>query len=134
MAKTPSTIEIAEEKIEAFADDLGRVLHSAKTKAEGWLGQRQRISKHLAEIRDTASDLLTQLGHRAASAVTPIKRRRRPGRPKRSKTLAVINKIRATVVAQAPRKKRTMSAKARAAISAAQKARWAKVKAAAKKT
>jgi len=133
MAKTPSTIEIAEEKIEAFADDLGRMLHSAKTKAEGWLGQRQQISKHLTEIRDTASDLLTQLGHRAASAVTPIKRGRRPGRRKRSKALAVINKIRATVATQASRKKRTMSAKARAAISAAQKARWAKVKAAAKK-
>jgi ElaB/YqjD/DUF883 family membrane-anchored ribosome-binding protein len=132
MAKEQTTVEAVEEKIEGFAEDLGKMLHSARSKAEGWMGERQQIRKYLTEIRDTASNLLTQLGHSAAAAVTPARRRRGPGRPKGSKTQVVINKIR-DAVTPTPKKKRTMSAAARAAISAAQKARWAKVKATAKK-
>lgn len=113
-----------EHKLEEFAEDLGRLLGTAQAKAEGWLGQRQHITKHLTEIRDTASKLLQQLGN---SAVGLTRRRGRPagsgrgpgraakgapGRPKGS-----------------GRKRRTMSAAARAKISAAQKKRWAKVKA-----
>ena len=37
----------AEEKIEEFAEDLGRLLGSARAKAEGWIGQRRAITKHL---------------------------------------------------------------------------------------
>src|SRR5690349_16663232 len=52
---------VAEHRIEAFADDLGRLLGTARAKAEGWLGQREAIAKHLADIRDTATGLLAQL-------------------------------------------------------------------------
>jgi hypothetical protein len=117
-----------EHKIEEFAEDLGRLLGTARTKAEGWLGQRQQIVKHLEDIRDTATNLLQQLGHGVVSlarrrgrpagsglgAGRPAKRG--PGRPKGS-----------------GRKRRTMSAAARAKISAAQKKRWAKVKTGEKK-
>jgi len=59
---------------------------------------------------------LNQLGHDAGKIVSRVRR----GRPVGSKN-----------VKEAPvRKRRKMSAKARAAISAAQKARWAKRKAA----
>ena len=129
MAKSKSTIVAAEHKIEEFAEDLGKMLGHARTKAEGWMGQRQAIVKSLTELRDEATKLLSQLGHDAAvagrrgrkavsTAVEGI--RRKPGRPVGSKNVGT-------------KKKRTMSAKARAAISAAQKARWAKQKAAAKK-
>ena len=128
MEKRESDVEAAQEKIEGFVDDIDQLLHSARTKAEDWFAQREQISKHLAEIRDTASHLLQQLGHSAAAA----RRRRGPGRPKQVKTPPVINEVREAVEAPAPRK-RTMSAAARAAISAAQKARWAKLKAAPKK-
>jgi hypothetical protein len=109
--------------IEGFAEDLGRILGQARNKAESWLDQRKAIVKQLTQLRDEASKLLTDLGHAAPSAV-------RPGRPAGSKNVAK--------PAPAPpkgsgKKKRTMSAKARAAISAAQKARWAKLKAGAKK-
>src|SRR6185503_20662725 len=115
--------------IEEFTDDLNRMLHSARTKAEGWLGQRKEISKHLVEIRDTASNLLTQLGHGAASAVAPIiRRRRRRGRPPGSKNKGQESGI-IIVGGKGKRGRRKMSAAARAAISAAQKARWARVKA-----
>jgi hypothetical protein len=120
MAKMASSTE---HKIEAFAEDLGRVLGTARAKADSWLGQRQAILKQLTQLRDEASTLLNQLGHQAAAvghrgrrvadAFSEGYQKRRPGRPKGS-----------------GRKKRTMSAKARAAISRAQKARWAKQRAA----
>ena len=100
-------------KIEAFAEDLGRLLGTARAKADSWLGQRQLIAKHLTDIRDTASHLLTQLGDQAK---------------------AIRGRKAAADVQYAPapvsrKKRRKMSAKARAAISAAQKARWARQKA-----
>ena len=103
-------------KLEDFAEDLGRLLGSTKAKAEGWLGQRQNVAKQLEQIRDTASELLNQLtGGR-------IGRRKGPGRPFK-KAMGP----RATASGAFPRRK--LSAKARAAISRAQKKRWAKLRA-----
>ena len=68
----------AEQKIGDFAEDLGKMLGTARAKAEGWLGQRQAIVKNLTELRDTASQLLSELGHQAEHVV---RRRRRRGRP-----------------------------------------------------
>jgi hypothetical protein len=51
--------------ITAFAEDLGKVLGTAKAKAEDWLGQRTQIAKTLESIRDTATKLLSDLGHQA---------------------------------------------------------------------
>jgi hypothetical protein len=116
-------------QIEGFAEDLGRLLGSAAAKADRWLGQRQTIIKHLTDVRDTASQLLANLGHQAQAAVTGKRR----GRPAGSKNLSVVRKLRGSWVAPAPRKRRKMSAKARKAISDAQKARWAKQKAGEKK-
>jgi hypothetical protein len=109
-------------KIEDFAEELGRLLGTAEAKAKGWLGQRQQIAKTLEGIRDTATNLLSELGHQAASVAGRAQRGRRagkrgPGRPPGSGK-------------RGRPKGRKMSAKARAAISRAQKARWAKQKAA----
>jgi hypothetical protein len=121
MAHNASTA--TQEKIEDFAEDLGKMLGKARSKAEGWLGQRQAIVKHLTELRDTASRLLADLGHQAEHVVRrsrkairtvaaqDVKTKRGPGRPVSGR-----------------KRKRTMSPEARAAISAAQKARWAKLK------
>jgi hypothetical protein len=133
MAKTSSTGAPTENKVEEFAEDLGRMLGQARSKAEGWLGQRQQLVKNLSQLRDEATRLLSQLGHDANVATRRGRRaitdavggaRRGPGRPAGSKNAIII---------VGGKKRRTMSAKARAAISAAQKARWAKQKAAAKK-
>jgi len=113
-------------KIEGFAEDLGKVLGTARAKAEGWIGQRQQIVKSLTDLRDTASKLLADLGHEAgrvyrrgsaAGRRSLEAARRGPGRPPGSRK----------------KKKRTMSAEARRRISEAQKKRWAKQKAAEKK-
>src|SRR4051794_9856213 len=101
-------------KVEAFAEDLGRLLGTAQAKAQHWLGQRQEIVKHLTGIRDTASRLLTDLGHEAERL------RARPGR-KAGTTYAAAPK--------GKRKRRKLSAAARKAISDAQKRRWAALRA-----
>ena len=75
-----------EQKIENFAEDLGRMLGKARAKAEGWLGQRQAIVKNLTELRDTASQLLSDLGHEAERVV---RRGRKPGRPRADRDGAV---------------------------------------------
>jgi hypothetical protein len=114
-----NTRSTTEHKIEEFAEDLGRLLGTARAKAEGWMGQRKNIAKQLAGIRDTASDLLQQLTSGGSRMVAAVGRGRRatssgsgagPGRPK-------------------GRRRRKLSAKARKAISDAQKKRWARVKA-----
>lgn len=92
MAKTASS---SEQKIEAFAEDLGRILGTARAKADSWLGQRQAIVKQLTQLRDEASSLLNQLGHQAVAAGQRGRRvadsfvagyqKRGPGRPKGSR-------------------------------------------------
>lgn len=121
MAKTASS---SAQRIEEFAEDLGRILGTARAKADSWLGQRQAIVKQLTQLRDEASKLLTQLGQgaervirRGRAAGSKNVAKRGPGRPKGS----------------GRRGRRKMSAAARAKISAAQKLRWAKQKAAASK-
>jgi hypothetical protein len=109
--------------IEAFAEDLGRLLGSARAKADSWLEQRQAVVKELTSIRDAASGLLDRLGHQAASTTRTVSRlvggQRTPTAPAAA----------ANEGASAPaRRRRKLSAAARAKISAAQKARWAKVR------
>ena len=136
MAKRAKSVESGgsvEGAIGGFAEDLGRILGQARNKADSWLGQRQAIVKQLTQLRDEASSLLNQLGEQAAAAGQRGRRvadsfvagyrKRGPRRPKGSK-----NK-RGIIIVGSKRKRRKMSAAARAKISAAQKARWAKQKA-----
>ncbi len=105
----------AASKVEAFAEDLGHLLGTAERKASEWLNQRTSVAAQLAKIRDTAAAMLEQLGEGRAK-----------GRGKRTAKAGPAPAARAARTA--PKKARIMSAKARAAISAAQKKRWAKVR------
>jgi hypothetical protein len=100
--------------MEGFAEDLGRLLGTARAKAESWLGQRQNVAKQLEQIRDTATGLLNQL--------TGVPERRRRGRAKTPQPVVPMGTL------PEKRAKRKLSARARAAISRAQKARWAKLR------
>src|SRR5262245_19513993 len=136
MAKRAKGVESdgsVEGAIGGFAEDLGRILGQARNKANSWLGQRQTIVKQLTQLRDEASSLLNQLGHQAAAAGQRGRRvadsfvagyqKRGPGRPRGSKNKKGI------IIVSGRRRRRRMSAAGRAAISRAQKARWAKQKA-----
>ena len=85
--------------------DLQRVLNAAAERVGTWIGERQALAKHLEGIRETATRLLGELGK--ASGVQGTKK-----------------------AGAAPKKRRRskLSAEGRAAIVAAQKARWAKVR------
>lgn len=129
MARRQDTI--AGHKLQDFAEDLGNLLGHARSKAEGWLGQRETIVKQLTQLRDEATKLLAQLGHEAQTVVRrgrpPVARGVRIVRSVPAAVGLVVNKLRG---AAPVRKRRRMSKAARARISAAQKKRWAKVKAA----
>jgi hypothetical protein len=114
-----------ESKLDDFAEELGKLLGTAKAKAEGWLGQRTQIAKSLEGIRDTASKLLSDLGHQAQRIA---RKGRTVGATRRSAV-----KRSASSGPLSLSKRRTMSAAARAKISAAQKARWARLRAVEKK-
>ena len=116
-------VSAVEHKIEDFAEELGKLLGSARAKADSWLSQRQQIAKTLEGIVDTATSLLSRLGHQATAAA---KRRGRPA----AVAAAVDGGAVAPVI---KRKRRKMSAAARKKISDAQKARWAKQKSEKKK-
>jgi hypothetical protein len=113
----------AQSNIQVFAEDLGRLLGSARAKADSWLKQRQAVVKELTNIRDAASELLNQLGHQAARTTRSVRRLVGGSRTRPAPAAT------ASEVASAPRRRRRkLSAAARAKISAAQKARWAKVR------
>ena len=94
-----------------FAEDLGRILGTTQAKASAWLNQRQHIAKQLAQVRDTAERLLSELtGSRGSKGSAPRQRARK------------------ATTTQRPRRRR-MSAEARRKISEAAKKRWAAVRA-----
>ena len=54
-----------EQRVAAFAEQLGRVVGTVQGKAEGWM-DRETLNKQIAGVRDGAADLLAHL----AGAVT----------------------------------------------------------------
>ena len=117
----------ANEALGDFAEDLGRILGDAQTKATAWLEQRQNIAKQLTEIRDTANKYLQQLGTEGAQLADRFQKGRR-GRPAGSASRGPGHPA-GSADAPAPGVGRTMSAAARKRISDAQKERWAKLRA-----
>ena len=115
-AKTPITDNVMD-----WAEDLGRLLGTAETKAKGWLQQRQDVAKSLEQIRDTANSLLSELQGTATKAADAVRRR---GRPPASAASSPAGSN-----AHYPGKtKGGMSEEGRARIAEAQKARWARIR------
>jgi hypothetical protein len=50
-----------EERIVALAEQLGRLIGTAESKAEGWFDQKA-LNRQVEQIRDSASELLEHLG------------------------------------------------------------------------
>jgi hypothetical protein len=117
-----------EQQIVGFAEDLGKFLGEAEKRASSWLGQRKAILEQLTAVRDKAADLIqTMSGGENPFPWQKPKRgqpagatKRGPGRPRKTR-------------GPGRPKGGKMSAAGRAAISAAQKKRWAKIKAEKKK-
>jgi hypothetical protein len=70
--------DAVEERVVAFAEQLGRMVGTVQTKAEGWL-DRDALKAQIASVRDSAADLLEQLAGENAGRGTS-------GRTKSSQT------------------------------------------------
>jgi hypothetical protein len=55
-----------EERVVAFAEQLGRLIGTVERKSEGWMDQKA-LNEQVAQIRDGAVDLLNHLGAAIAS-------------------------------------------------------------------
>jgi hypothetical protein len=66
---TPTTGDAMEQRVVAFAEQLGRIAGTVQARAEGWM-DRDALNKQIASVRDGAAELLDQL----AGSVTSITR------------------------------------------------------------
>ena len=83
-ASGATTADAMEQRVVAFAEQLGRMAGTVQAKAEGWL-DRETLNQQIASVRDGAADLLEQLagGATKASKKKPARRggaRRSKGR------------------------------------------------------
>lgn len=100
-AEHPAQTEPAgvEQRLVNSVEDLERILGAAQSTASEWRLQQQAVTsqliKRLTKIRDTADELLSQLGYRTAEAPAAVRRspsgrlpgqkKRGPGRPPKAK-------------------------------------------------
>lgn len=64
-----STADAIEERVVAFAEQLGRIVGTVQAKADGWM-DREALKNQIASVRDSATDLLKQLAGRAPTAAS----------------------------------------------------------------
>jgi len=74
-APGPTPGDALEQRVVAFAEDLGRIAGTFQARAEGWL-DREALTKQLAGVRDGAARLLEQLGGGAKKPSTRAPARR----------------------------------------------------------
>jgi hypothetical protein len=55
-----TTADAIEQRVMAFAEQLGRIAGTLQAKAEGWM-DRKTLTKQIASVRDGAADLLEHL-------------------------------------------------------------------------
>src|SRR5687768_1929855 len=82
--KSKTTSDLLDQKVVAFAEQLGRAVGSVQARAGGWL-DRKALVKEIGRIRDGAADLLRQVNRRGkAMRKATVKRKAtsatRPGR------------------------------------------------------
>ena len=68
-----------EQRVVAFAEQLGRIAGTFQAKAEGWL-DREALTRQIASVRDSAAELLEQL-----AAVTKSSQRNPVATPGKTK-------------------------------------------------
>ena len=62
------TADAIEQRVLAFAEQLGRIAGTFQARAEGWM-DREALKKQIAGVRDGAADLLEQLAGEATEAL-----------------------------------------------------------------
>jgi hypothetical protein len=62
----PTKSDLIEQKLVALAEQLGMLVATVQTKAEGWL-DRPALTKEIGRIRDSAADLLADVNREEPS-------------------------------------------------------------------
>jgi len=62
-----STGESMEQRVLAFAEQIGRIYGTVQAKAEGWL-DRDKLNAEIESLRDNATELLAQIGAKMPAA------------------------------------------------------------------
>jgi hypothetical protein len=66
-ASAAATADAVEQRVVAFAEQIGRIAGTLQAKAEGWM-DREALTRQIASVRDGAAQLLEQLAGGAAKA------------------------------------------------------------------
>lgn len=119
--KPESAVEV-ESTLTAYAESLGHAMGNLRNHVDAWKGQRKHLVDQLSRMVGDAQALLADLGHSASEQVARVRRR---GRPK--KYVAAASNPAGAMTPEKRRKSKITPA-GRAAISAAQRARWAAVR------
>lgn len=69
---TKKTSDPIEERVVAFAKQLGFMVGTVEAKADGWL-DRQTLTREIGRIRDKAAELLDRVNREATAARTAAK-------------------------------------------------------------
>ena len=69
-ASGATTADPIEQRLVAFADQLGRMVGTIQAKAEGWM-DRETLNRQIASVRDGAAHLLEQLADATKATKTP---------------------------------------------------------------
>jgi hypothetical protein len=70
-ASGPTMGDALEQRVVAFAEELGRIAGTFQAKAEGWI-DREALTKQIASVRDGAVELLEQLAGVATKPSTRL--------------------------------------------------------------
>ena len=70
--KNETNTEAMEQRLMAFAENLGRMVGTIQAKTEGWM-DRKTLNKQIASVRDEATRLLEQLAGGAKKATKKAK-------------------------------------------------------------
>jgi len=81
VVKSATTSDAMEERLLAFADQMGTMVGTVQRRAEGWL-ESEAVRTEVARIKESASDLLEYMNSLAPSLRSPGKGT--PRRPARS--------------------------------------------------
>ena len=83
-AETEKTVE---QRVVAFAEQLGRLVGTVERKTEGWLDQKA-LNTQLTQIRDGAAELLNHLGDalKSGRAATAPKKQEPPAATSRGRS------------------------------------------------
>jgi hypothetical protein len=82
-ASAATTADPIEQRLVAFAEQLGRMVGTIQAKAEGWM-DRETLNQQIVSVRDGAAHLLEQLADATKATKTPSAVAERGGNKGRS--------------------------------------------------